>query len=150
MPGPHDFAVRSDLAKRIDRPCAACRSFGEGVEAPFVCAPVNRSRETRPAIADRARRCRVHRIPYPTFVTMANAPLFGTGWRELVEMICPTSKAKNISREGWTGNSLICPSGKSVADCPVPAVRKLEQQRHLPSINHVEQCLRFECKLTSL
>jgi hypothetical protein len=43
---------------------------------------------------------------------MANAPLFGTGWRELVEMICPTSKAKNISREGWTRNSLICPSGK--------------------------------------
>src|ERR1700675_1278844 len=29
--------------KRIDPPCAAGRSFGEGVEAPFVCAPVDRS-----------------------------------------------------------------------------------------------------------
>ena len=28
------------------------------------------------------RRCRVHRNPAPTFVTMANAPLSGTGWWE--------------------------------------------------------------------
>jgi hypothetical protein len=43
MPGPHDFAVRSDLTKRFDPPCAACRSLGEGVEAPFVRALVDRS-----------------------------------------------------------------------------------------------------------
>jgi len=35
-------------------------------------------------------------------VTMANAPLFGTGWGELVEMICPTGKAEYFSRKGWT------------------------------------------------
>jgi hypothetical protein len=28
-------------------------------------------------------RCRVHRFPHPTFVTMANAPLKGAGWHEI-------------------------------------------------------------------
>jgi hypothetical protein len=42
-----------------------------------------RSRKIRPASISRARRCRVHRKPVPTFVTLANAPLLGTGWREL-------------------------------------------------------------------
>jgi hypothetical protein len=26
-------------------------------------------------------------------------------------MICPTAKAENFLEGGWTGNSLICPSG---------------------------------------
>jgi hypothetical protein len=42
------------------------------------------------------------------------SPLCGTGWGELVEMICPTGKAEYFCRGGWTGKSLICPSGKSV------------------------------------
>jgi hypothetical protein len=44
---------------------------------------------------------------------MANAPLLGTGWHELVEMICPTSKVEYFLKEGWT---LICPTG---GDLPV-------------------------------
>src|SRR5450432_2164680 len=28
-------------------------------------------------------------------------------------MICPTGKAKYFCKQGWTGKSLICPSGKS-------------------------------------
>jgi hypothetical protein len=32
-------------------------------------------------------------------------PLFRVGWRELVEMICPTTKAEYFLRGGWTGNS---------------------------------------------
>jgi hypothetical protein len=51
--------------------------------------------------------------PAPTFVTMANAPLCGTGWHELVEMICPTGKVENFLQRGWTAHSLICPSGNS-------------------------------------
>jgi len=35
--------------------------------------------------------------PVPTFVTMANVPLSGTGWRELIELICPTRKAEYFS-----------------------------------------------------
>ena len=44
---------------------------------------VNRSRihRTRPAIPSRAKRCRVHRIPCPTSVTIAIRPSCGTGWR---------------------------------------------------------------------
>jgi hypothetical protein len=34
--------------KRFAPPCAADRSFGEGVEAPFVCAPVDRSQPKLP------------------------------------------------------------------------------------------------------
>ena len=62
-------------------------------------------RNSRARLAHR----RVHRIPHPTFVTIAKRPsLRGTGWRELVALICPTAKAKYFSREGWT---VICPSG---------------------------------------
>src|ERR1700730_18923097 len=34
---------------------------------------------------------------------MANAPLFGTEWLRLVEVICPTGQAKYFFREDWTG-----------------------------------------------
>jgi hypothetical protein len=38
----------------------------------------------------RARRSPRPPHPAPTFVTMANAPLSGTGWGELLPVICPT------------------------------------------------------------
>src|ERR1700692_2329618 len=63
-PGPHDFTVRFGTAR---------------LHAPQIA----HEPEGRPAIPTRARRRRVHRIPVPTFVTMANAPSSGTGWREL-------------------------------------------------------------------
>ena len=44
----------------------------------------------------------VHRIPHPTFVTMANAPLIEAGRRKLVEVICPTGQAKYFSKRDWT------------------------------------------------
>jgi hypothetical protein len=55
--GPHDFAVRCN-----SRPPAVDRS---------------RIQRTRPAIPSRAKRCRVHRIPCPTFVTIAKRPSVG-------------------------------------------------------------------------
>jgi hypothetical protein len=38
--------------------------------------------------------------PIPTLVTMANAPLLGTGWGELLPVICPTAKAKYFCKKG--------------------------------------------------
>ena len=50
----------------------------------FVCALKNRSRgSTRPAILPARPTLPRPPHPAPTFVTMANAPRLGTGWREL-------------------------------------------------------------------
>jgi len=43
---------------------------------------------------------------------MANAPLLGTGWRELVEMICLTAKAKYFFARGLD---------RKITDLPVEA-----------------------------
>jgi hypothetical protein len=40
--------------------------------------------------------------PAPRFLTIASAPLVGSGWRKLVEMICPTTEGKYFREEGWT------------------------------------------------
>src|SRR6266849_4285038 len=45
--------------------------------ASFVSAPFDRSRESRPAITSHAQCCRVHRIPFPTSVTIAKRPSVG-------------------------------------------------------------------------
>ena len=67
----------------------------------------------RPAIPSHAKRCRVHRIP-PRVRDDGQRPSCGVGWREFVEMICPTGEAKYFCKGDWTANSLICPSGKSL------------------------------------
>jgi len=56
--GPHDFTVRESISRlrAVDRSQA----------------------ETRPAIMSHAQRCRVHRIPFPTSVTIAIRPSSGT------------------------------------------------------------------------
>ena len=77
MPGPHDFAVRSDLNQRFDRPCAASQNFGEGVEAPFVRAPVDRS-QARPALRRQLRaNAAASTASHPAFVTTRDPPLLG-------------------------------------------------------------------------
>ena len=74
MPGPHDFAVRSDLNQRFDRPCAASQNFGEGVEAPFVRAPVVRS-QAKPALQLHLRaNAAASTASHPAFVTTAKRP----------------------------------------------------------------------------
>jgi hypothetical protein len=55
--GPHDFTVRCTIVR-----LQAVRSLTD---------------LNPPCHYLLARRCRVHRIPHPTFVTMANAPLSG-------------------------------------------------------------------------
>jgi hypothetical protein len=51
--GPHDFAVRESISR---------------LHAVIAHGKI------RPAIPSRAQRCRVHRIPHPTFVTIAKRP----------------------------------------------------------------------------
>ena len=36
---------------------------------------------------------------------MRNVPLVGAGWRGLLEVICPTTKAKYFFEKDWTGES---------------------------------------------
>jgi hypothetical protein len=43
-------------------------------------------------------------------------PSGGVGWREFVEMICPTGEAKYFSDRGWT---LIRPTGLFAKAMPV-------------------------------
>jgi hypothetical protein len=54
---------------------------------------------TRPAIPSRARRCRVHRNP-PRVRDDGQRPSCGVGWRQFVEMICPTGEAKYFCKGG--------------------------------------------------
>jgi hypothetical protein len=46
MPGPHDFAVRSDLHQSSQRTMCRPLNSGKGVEAPFVRALLFHSRKT--------------------------------------------------------------------------------------------------------
>jgi hypothetical protein len=47
--------------------------------------------------------------PSPTSVTIAIRPSGGVGWREFVEMICPTGEAKYFCEWDWTAQiRLIC------------------------------------------
>ena len=61
MPGPHGFAVRISAVR---------------------LARLVHSRDRRPANISRATTLPRPPRPVPTFVTMANAPLLGTGWQE--------------------------------------------------------------------
>src|SRR4051794_17430499 len=77
MPGPHDFAVRSALARHSFRQHADGES-DEGLETPVVCTTSDRSRANPPCNPDRARRRCVPRIP-PRVRDDRDAPLL-PGW----------------------------------------------------------------------
>jgi hypothetical protein len=84
----------------------------------FVSAPFDRSRilgQTRPAsrfTPDAAAPTASH----PASVTIAIRPCSGTGWREVVEMICPTGEAKYFCKGDSTGKLQRRPTGKSPVD----------------------------------
>jgi hypothetical protein len=65
----------------------------------------------------------VHRIPHPTFVTIASAPLEGARWPKLVEVICPTAQVELLGGSaartrpiGTTGKSGQAGRGVSSAE----------------------------------
>src|SRR5207248_1577714 len=69
----------------------------------FVCAPVHRSRVgPRPAISVARRRCRVHRIPCPTSVTIAKRPFVWDGMAGVLKMLLPLREAEYFCEQGWT------------------------------------------------
>ncbi len=67
--------------------------------------------KARPAIDLARRRCRVHRIPCPTFVTMANALLLRAGMGRASTGDLPDRKRNIFLQKGWTEKTSICPSG---------------------------------------
>jgi hypothetical protein len=59
--------------------CTSAEALVKTNVAPFVHAPGRMLTGNPPCNPLARRRCRVHRLPRPTFVTMANAPLQGHG-----------------------------------------------------------------------
>jgi hypothetical protein len=53
--------------------------------------------------------------PHPASVTIAIRPCCGVGWREFVEMICPTGEVKYFCKGDSTRLSTSRPTGKSLA-----------------------------------
>jgi len=76
------------------RPCAASRNANEGVEAPFV-RRTGRSLtgEACPAIPC-APDAAASTASHPAFVTTRDPPLWWGETGKLIEVICPTAKAK--------------------------------------------------------
>jgi len=68
--------------------------------------------KTRPAITSHAKTLPRPPHPVPNVRDDRETPLCGTGRCESVEMFLPGREAKYFCKWGWTGNSLICPSGK--------------------------------------
>jgi hypothetical protein len=60
--------------------------------------------------------------PVPNVRDDREAPLLRDGMARVVDLICPTAKAKYFSQRGWTGtkqrNEVICPSGRFLAFLP--------------------------------
>jgi hypothetical protein len=114
MPEPHDFAVRSDLTKRFGEPCAAHRSIGKAVEAPFVRALAVRSQVRHlPCNCRFAPDTAASTASHRAFRDDREPPLVRVRRGELVEMICPTGKADYFYSEDWTGQITLESFGKS-------------------------------------
>src|SRR5713226_5337928 len=89
---PHDFTVRSNIVRQHAADCSQA-----------VRRPALPPRVTPDAAASTA--------PHPASVTIAIRPSCGVGWREFVEMICPTGEAKYFCKGDSTQK---CPAGKSL------------------------------------
>jgi hypothetical protein len=108
--GPHDFAVRNI----VSRPLAVDRSRGNP-----PCDPVARKTLPRPP------------HPHPASVTIAIRPSGGVGWREFVEMICPTGEAKYFCKGDWTAQiRLICFNKSHFRSGSNPAARPSRGRRN--------------------
>jgi hypothetical protein len=74
----------------------------------------DRSRVFRLALqSHRAQNAAASTATHPAFVTIMIRPSCGVGWREFVEMICPTGEAKYFCKGDWTALSTNRPTGKS-------------------------------------
>jgi hypothetical protein len=98
--GPHDFAVRNI----VSRPLAVDRSQ--------IFRSALRPRRAQNAAASTA--------SLPAFRDDHDTPLGGVGWREFVEMICPTGKAKYFCKGGLPDGQI---SGLRAHSARVPVRR---------------------------
>ena len=64
----------------------------------------------------RARRCRVHRIP-SRVRDDRDTPLEWGGTTDDIDLIWVKPERKYFCKWGWTGNSVICPSGALTRHC---------------------------------
>ncbi len=88
----------------------------------------------------RARRCRVHRIPRPTSVTIAIRPSCGHGIARVVRLIWVSEKAKYFLQQGWTQFCKRYPTGKSVMHSPPPHARRSHRITHSACVWHAGKC----------
>jgi hypothetical protein len=100
--------VQARLGRRISAGLTSATDarttrFCRTQQPPFVLRAVYRSRvRSRPAITLRADAA-ASTASHPAFVTIAIRPSCRVGRRKLVELICPTAKAKYFSKRDWTG-----------------------------------------------
>jgi hypothetical protein len=112
---------------------------------PLVCRAADRSRaKARPAIPQRSGRCRVHRIPCPTSVTIAIRPSWRAGNGRVVGLIWVEREEVYFRGEDWTGQIILIGLGKldrtktalrdpSAGFCWSPAVRRMGGAKRNPS-----------------
>ena len=74
MPGPHDFAVRSDPNQSLDGPCAARRVLAKALKRRSSARRIDRS-QVRPALRRQLRaNAAASTASHPAFVTTAKRP----------------------------------------------------------------------------
>src|ERR1700730_6562824 len=99
LPGDRAFLSPSPALLLADLTPASRRqdhTTSPSASAPFVCV-------FRPKTQLR-RCCRVHRIPCPTFVTIAKRPSVWDGMAGVVDLIWVCGEAEYFSQRGWTAN----------------------------------------------
>jgi hypothetical protein len=97
-----------------DRACLS-PSPAKCISQSLTPASRRQDHTTSPSASKRSRlwRRRVHRIPFPTSVTIAKRPSFGNGTAVSNEVIWVARERIYFCKRGWTEKPLICPSGKS-------------------------------------
>ena len=114
-PGAHSTRDRAQKCTRVTARCAGT----PGLPCAMVLRLIARSpwrriplasiadeltiRRSPPCNPSRARRCRVHRIPHPTSVTIAIRPSWWDGMRGVVRVIWVNHEAEYFFGRDWTG-----------------------------------------------
>jgi hypothetical protein len=84
-------------SRRIPRSLTSASGCQDHTALPYAKAPSVNTQL-------RARRCRVHRTPHPTSVTIAKRPSDGCGMARFVELIWVGREGIYFSRRDWTGS----------------------------------------------
>jgi hypothetical protein len=88
------------------------------IAAPFVRAPVDRSRGGPPCDSICAPDAVASTASHPAFVTTRDPPSLRGETGEVIEVICPTEKGIYFERRGWTGQITLETFGNSTCTKP--------------------------------